>query len=194
MFPVIKAYRVYGCVDQQLIYEVDKEGECESGTVGVVPYAQRDVAESFLLGADPADLNEIEKYMKQVFDRLPKIIAKHLGKDDEEIAEVVQKLEEATESAMSTFSSSVMKYLQNRHTRPLLSIIGSLPKEELAEVAESLLSLTAMKRKMSQGVETVGGPIDVAVISKGDGFVWLKRKHYFSPDLNIPYVENYFRR
>jgi len=27
--------------------------------------------------------------------------------------------------------------------------------------------------------ETVAGPIDVAIISKGDGLIWIKRKHYF---------------
>ncbi len=32
--------------------------------------------------------------------------------------------------------------------------------------------------------ESVGGPIDVAVISKADGFIWIKRKHYFDPALN----------
>ncbi len=42
--------------------------------------------------------------------------------------------------------------------------------------------------------ETVGGPIDVAVISKGDGFIWIKRKHYFSPELNPQFFANYYRR
>lgn len=32
--------------------------------------------------------------------------------------------------------------------------------------------------------ETVGGPIDVAVITRGDGFIWIRRKHYFEPSLN----------
>jgi hypothetical protein len=39
--------------------------------------------------------------------------------------------------------------------------------------------------------ETVGGPIDVAVISKGDGFVWIKRKHYFERDLNPHFFRNH---
>jgi len=30
------------------------------------------------------------------------------------------------------------------------------------------------------------------VISRGDGFVWIKRKHYFSPDLNPHFLANYF--
>jgi hypothetical protein len=41
--------------------------------------------------------------------------------------------------------------------------------------------------------ETVGGPIDVAVISKGDGFIWIKRKHYFKPELNPHFFKNNFR-
>lgn len=43
-------------------------------------------------------------------------------------------------------------------------------------MAEALLSITSLKRKMSISLETVGGPIDVAVITKGDGFIWVKRK------------------
>ena len=39
--------------------------------------------------------------------------------------------------------------------------------------------------------ETVGGPIDVAVISKGDGFIWIKRKHYFKAELNPQFFANY---
>lgn len=32
----------------------------------------------------------------------------------------------------------------------------------------------------------------VAVISKGDGFVWINRKHYFKPELNASFFSNYF--
>ncbi|MEA1869822.1 MAG: hypothetical protein U9N09_06735 [Euryarchaeota archaeon] len=41
--------------------------------------------------------------------------------------------------------------------------------------------------------ETVAGPIDVAVISKGDGFIWIKRKHYFERELNPQFFANYYR-
>ena len=68
-----------------------------------------------------------------------------------------------------------------------------LPKDELANLAESLVSLTALHRKVSRDLEAVGGAIDVAVISKGDGFVWIKRKHYFKPELNMHFKLNYLR-
>lgn len=67
-----------------------------------------------------------------------------------------------------------------------------LPKDELAAMAESLVNLTSFKRKVTLERETVGGPIDVAVISKGDGFVWIKRKHYFKPELNPQFLSKYY--
>lgn len=76
---------------------------------------------------------------------------------------------------------------------PVLSVVTALPKAELASMAESLVNLTSMKRHVSSVSETVGGPIDVALISKGDGFVWIKRKHYFDKDLNYHFFANYFR-
>lgn len=60
-----------------------------------------------------------------------------------------------------------MKYFIN----PILSVLSTLPKTELASMAESLVNLTSMKRHISSVSETVGGPIDVALISKGDGLV-----------------------
>lgn len=62
-----------------------------------------------------------------------------------------------------------------------------------AAMAESLVNLTSFKRKMSMDAETVAGPIDVAVISKGDGFIWIKRKHYFERELNPQFFANYYR-
>jgi len=50
-----------------------------------------------------------------------------------------------------------------------------------------------LKRRWSLEWETVGGPIDVAVISKGDGFIWIKRKHYLRPELNPQFFEKYFK-
>ena len=66
-------------------------------------------------------------------------------------------------------------------------MVSSLPKEELANMAETLVNLTSFKRKITMDAETVGGPIDVAVISKSEGFIWIKRKLYFDKNLNNHY-------
>ena len=46
----------------------------------------------------------------------------------------------------------------------------------MAQMARNLIELTAFKKKMSVEADTVGGPIDVAVISKNDGFTWVEKK------------------
>ena len=72
---------------------------------------------------------------------------------------------------------------------PFMQVVGSLPKEEMAVLAEALVELTSLRRKMDSNLESVGGPTDVAIISKGDGFIWVKRKHYFDPRLNLDFVK-----
>ena len=34
------------------------------------------------------------------------------------------------------------------------------------------------------GANTIGGPIEIAAVSKHEGFKWVKRKHYFDSILN----------
>ena len=65
-----------------------------------------------------------------------------------------------------------------------------MPKDELASAAARLVGLNSFQKRMSLTDETVGGPIDVAVISKGDGFIWIDRKHYFRPELNRHFFDN----
>jgi len=61
-------------------------------------------------------------------------------------------------------------------------------------MAESLVNLTCLRKKISMDDETVGGPVDVAVISKGDGLIWIKRKHYFEQELNNHFFMNYLNK
>ena len=60
-------------------------------------------------------------------------------------------------------------------------------------MAETLVNLTSFKQKISDELETVGGPIDVAVISKGEGFVWIKRKYYFEKEINPHFIAKYYK-
>ena len=73
-----------------------------------------------------------------------------------------------------------------------MQTISILQKEDLAEVAENLIYLTSLIRRITPDKESVGGPIDVALVSKGDGFIWMKRKHYFDESLNKNYFGKYY--
>jgi len=94
---------------------------------------------------------------------------------------------------LKTFSDMLGKHRQEHYTDGVMSAVSLLPKDELAAMAESLVNLTVFKHKVSMSAETVGGAVDVAVITKGDGFIWIKRKHYFKPELNPQFAANYLR-
>ncbi|HZD44369.1 MAG TPA: hypothetical protein VE134_09970, partial [Methanomicrobiales archaeon] len=63
------------------------------------------------------------------------------------------------------------------NVNPVINVVSGLPKSDMAELAESLVNLTSLRRRVSLTAETVGGPVDVALISKEEGFVWYRRKH-----------------
>jgi hypothetical protein len=106
--------------------------------------------------------------------------------------QIVSRVRRSSEKALAILTNAMSRYAREIHWEPIVEIVSHLPKEELAGMAEALVSLTSFKRHITRDAETVGGPIDVAVISRGDGFVWIKRKHYFDPKLNPHFFANYF--
>ena len=76
---------------------------------------------------------------------------------------------------------------------PVLDAVEFFTPTEMAGMAETLVNLESFRQQVTLRDETVGGPIDVAVITRGDGFVWVKRKHYFAAELNHQFFANYNR-
>lgn len=95
-------------------------------------------------------------------------------------------------SAVLEVSNQIGDIIARSQVNPTVNALRTLSKEDLAELAENLIYLTFLKRRTSSSVESVGGAVDVAIISKGDGFIWKKRKHYFEKDLNQHFFQNYF--
>lgn len=95
---------------------------------------------------------------------------------------------------MGNLTKDFRRRRHDDYVSPVLDVVASLPKDELGSMAESLVTLTSLKRRISMEHETVGGPVDVAVITKGDGLIWTQRKHYFDPALNQQFFANYYRR
>ncbi len=155
----------------------------------IISYAQRDVTMTVLKGIDPAFQSEINSSLTEAFNTL-----------SEEVALKITDATEAsaTSAAIKTIPTTLIDKLENYRqktiTQPLLDILNYMGKEDMAELAESLVSITSLKRKFTQNSsdESVGGPVDVAVITKGDGFIWLKRKNYFDIELNRGFIDKYY--
>lgn len=163
------------------------------GGASIQPFAQREMVDTFIAGIAPDYGDALDGFLAGFFEELPQRIGEGLS-DPTVRSEVETTIAAIGAAAHQHFGNQLRAYTQERFVSPIVSAVEVLPKEELAEMAEALVNLTSFKRRVSLGeVETVGGPIDVAVISKGDGFVWIKRKHYFQPELNPQFFANYYR-
>lgn len=160
----------------------------------VIPFAQDDMVASFMNGLNPSVHGFIISYLNEVFKRLPELFDRDSLIGDETAKNKALKQYGADiQSLLDNFLNQLGTHTQREHVQPIMQMVNALPKDELAAMAESLVNLTAFKRRMTRTLETVGGPIDVAVISKGDGLVWVKRKHYFPKELNQHFFANYYR-
>jgi 20S proteasome alpha/beta subunit len=62
--------------------------------------------------------------------------------------------------------------------------LPSMPIQDAIEVARFAVETAAKYARYGMRPETIGGPIELAAITKHEGFKWVARKHYYSADLN----------
>ncbi len=196
IFPSLKSFLIEGIINNQLKYKEDKYSKIdfENVTAEILPFAQKEMVFTFMAGVDPSYQMAIEKDLSEIFEQYPELIIDNIEKlDENEKKDLKEKSKEIAAEELKRYKEKLKNYRQENYINTIMGVVAMLPKDELAEMAEALVNLTSFKRKVSMGAETVGGPIDVAVISKGDGFIWIKRKHYFEREFNQQFFSNYYR-
>lgn len=63
-------------------------------------------------------------------------------------------------------------------------VTPAMPIQDAIDIAEFLIQTTINYVKYTPGHQTVGGPIEIAAITKHEGFKWIKRKHYYNSAQN----------
>jgi hypothetical protein len=195
IFPTVCALRFGQVLDGQLKHtSIEESSVTAVHMAAIIPFAQREMASVFMEGVDPDYKDVVENYLHKMLDDYPVQLLNLIPRLDAKTRDsLLPKLRKVGDDLFSHFVEGTNKYRQANHVRPVVGAVSFLSKDMLAEVAEALVSLTSFKRRISiTSAETVGGPIDVAVISKGDGFIWIKRKQYFKPELNHHFVNSYF--
>ncbi len=176
LFPTLHSIEVDGIylgsfrVIRDEVTDIDRRGD----TAAIVPFAQTDMAERFIFGIDKFAEDALEKIMMSM-------VGDVLTARPRTFPAVAR--EQLLEAARARFQAGVQK-LKTQSEQNLKSVVDHLSKKELADVAYSLVELTSRKRRYSSDPETVGGPIDVAILTRNEGFIWVRRKHYFDAELN----------
>lgn len=167
------------CLEREY-YDVDRSEN--QGTV--IPFAQPDVAHRFLYGVDEELERKIAHYFIKAIENLAPTICANLNLGGQRRQILKDTLISAADTFKQLYFDETSDDLRNEFFWSIEDMVRLMPKQEMANLAEALVNITIIKRRASAELETVGGPIDVAVISRHEGFVWVKRKHYFDGRLN----------
>ncbi len=199
-FPAMKNFIFEGMINHTAKYYEDSDVNITHDQGSVIrPFAHREMVDTFMQGISIRVRDKVAAGIAAVCSKFGEKITEHcnsLGSlTQEEKLEFERKSTELKTGLFRAFNRMLNEYINQEYIAPVIDTVEMLPKDELASLAESLVYLTSLKQRVSSAPETVGGPIDVAIITKGDGLIWIKRKHYFKPELNphffkIKYMEN----
>jgi len=166
IFPTVVDFRLFGRLGKSIIqtkmniYDVVNESNS-----WISPYAQTDVINTFIRGIDPIFKEKITERIDSFIENIKNLTGE----------KNINKINELKEELINDINEHEFK----NYTEAVTNMVSSFPKSNLAEMAEALVNLTALRRHVSNEEEDVGGPTDVALITKVDGFVWIKKKQLF---------------
>lgn len=95
-------------------------------------------------------------------NRLPDILENEAGLSDPEIGSVLKELREGSTNL----------------------VFPTMPIQDAIDLSKFLADVVRQYSKFTAGPQTVGGPLEVAAITKHEQFKWVERKHYYPSDLN----------
>ncbi len=184
-FPRLQQYRCHGLILGKAYFELEHEITIDhSNAADVLALAQSNMIDTFVMGASFPTMMKTHSIFVDRLNDLENALKK------QNLIAATANLDAIKTEAEDAFRREVAAYYYHEHRYPLSRVIASLPINELSELAETLVYIESLKERVTTPDESVSGPIDVAVISKHDGFVWIKRKHYFKPELNHRYFLN----
>lgn len=184
-FPSLVSAVVCEGFDRRVSYHVRPEDiVCISDDkpVAICPFAQDDVIRSILRGIHTdwsGDAGDV--FRRIVNPNFGDVFGSFYDEDDPggEFRRMLAEVE--TDDLHHQFYKEGMRLLdKNQHEWEKLLKDSDL--ESLASLADCLIDLTGFQRILTFSPEGVGGPVDVAVISKNAGFTWLRRKSWYHKD------------
>jgi hypothetical protein len=195
VFPSLLAYHTDGIIAGRLKTKLidDFRTSRDAVSAKIIPFAQREAVDRFLVGIDPRFEQGIINYFhtvsteatQRIFDGVDSISTKAKRK-------ILANLRGTLGVGVSDFGPTYLETTKKSYSQETEDMVLFMAKQDSAHLAEALVNITSVKRKYSPDEESVAGPIDVAVISRNDGFVWVKRKHYFPAELNQRYFVRKF--
>lgn len=172
-YPKFISIDLYKIINGELKYKIKDKCEAINNYAEIKPLAQEDVIYTFCKGIS-------DEYIPAISSEIDSIIKEKIRGLSPSFTEVHKKELLATfANCKKQVNNKISEISRTKHINPIIESVKLISLSEMAFLAENLVNMTSLKRTycLDGQQQTVGGPTDVAVISKGDGFVWVKNKN-----------------
>ena len=169
-YPSICQYEVTGINKSKLQWQLSGSanisGEQESN---IFTSGQSDIIDAIELGIQYERIGVIRKRFQTLIEDLltQNLLDSLIGKIDY--------------PAIRQEVTDLIRESGQEHLRKHLEAIKQFDLQKMACLAENLIKATELHRKITFRQEGVGGLIDLAVITRENGFQWLNRKSWYEP-------------
>jgi hypothetical protein len=163
-FPALAPYETDGYVGDVLKIEKEKTTEITRDMASAIrPFAQKEMVVRFMDGIDPHLTIALQDIFTSTLTAACLDVLEKYGDQASKTDDVKTLIRKAAVAAIDSVGQTLKSIQATGFSRPIMSMVSLLPKDELPNLAESLVALTSLKRHVSRDAETVGGPIDVCL-------------------------------
>ena len=185
-YPSLVSTVVFEGFDNRVNYHILPEDIIcisDDNPVAICPFAQKDVIKSLLRGLHVDYSRIIANAIQDIYRPFGNVIF-DINEDDKEFDNLnfmdfqMMLQDVRTDDLDRKFVNANVRYL-NKKQRKWEKNLEDYDLLAMAALAQSLIDLTGFHRILTFSQEGVGGPVDLAVITKNEGFTWLSRKSWY---------------
>lgn len=158
VLPSYEEQTIHGIFNSTVSRRLVSEGRVDGKNRSVIrTFAQDNTVKALIEGMDPS----VSALLREALcDVMASIVHKQGIRD----VKISRRVDDIVDSLVGKLTTG--------YRAPIERMMTHLLPEDMAEFAESLVNATSLKARISR-IESVGGPTDVAIVSK-DGFEWFR--------------------
>lgn len=176
-FPTLMSVSVFGGLSHRVNYFINPKKTykiSDEHPSAICPFAQEDIVQSLLCGR-----HEIfSLFMNREINEMYRKIMENGFDADYSDDTFIEMLNGVKLNDIKQRRKEMGKELHDQKWQQWERKMENSDLSTMANMAEQLIQLTGFQRILTFDDEGVGGPIDVAVITKDNGFEWVKRKEW----------------
>ena len=176
-FPKVLHIEIHKLFKEGIKYTEEKRFIGNGKNAEIIPVAQREVIYTFCRGISSRFIESIPKKVNGLIESQIDSLPTSDFSDEQKT-----RLKTELSKCGKKINDTIWTEIQSDNVQPIIDSVKLIALPEMAFLAENLVNITTLKRTYSLDgkQQTVGGPTDVAVLSKARGFMWVKKKHVFS--------------